>query len=210
MVWSWGLTSQYGQSHWKIRNFAGPLCSTHTQPVVGPAPSAPAGPLPTCPHHCCGQSLIQDSGDLTGQAVKRLQTDSPNPSSSSLPQSAILGASDLLLSRSANPQCLSYTEGHLSPCASLESIRPSPGKRSLVPCPCLDPDPLAQPGRPPPPPCQALADPSSTPSLRLCHQTSLCPHICLFSSEAEKFGIQGHNFRINCSHSKYILGLLLL
>ena len=29
------------------------------------------GPFPTCPRHCCGQSRIQDSGDLTGQAVHR-------------------------------------------------------------------------------------------------------------------------------------------
>ena len=162
MVWSWGLTSQYGQSHWKIRNFAGPLCSTHTHPVVGPAPAARAGPLPTRPHHCCGQSLIQDGSDLTGQAVKRLQTDSPNPSSSSLPQSAILGASDLPLSRSANPQCLSYTEGHLSPYASLESICPSPGKQSLVPCPCLDPDP-----------CGSARTPSALWNISLVH---ICSH----------------------------------
>ena len=174
-------------------------------PCAPPTPSQWSG-LPLLPLQ--GPSRLAPTTAVASLSLRTVVTGLVRLLSVSRP--TILGASDLLLSRSANPQCLSYTEGHLSPCASLESIRPSPGKRSLVPCPCLDPDPLAQPGRPPPPPCQALADPSSTPSLRLCHQTSLCPHICLFSSEAEKFGIQRHNFRINCSHSKYILGLLLL
>lgn len=115
------------------------------------SPGGRAGPFSPCrappdlPPPLLWPASHSDSGDLTGQAVKCLQTDPPDPSSSSLPRSGILGASDLPLSHSASPQCLSFTAGsvcsHLSPYASLESVRPSPGKRSLVPHPCLDPHP---------------------------------------------------------------------
>ena len=89
------------------------------------------GPLPTCPRRCCGQIRIQDSGDLTGQAVHRLQSDSPNPSSSSLPQSTILGASDLPLSCSTDPSASHFPQGQ-SVCISHLKLLLNPSAHGLA------------------------------------------------------------------------------